>query len=682
MTDSPPPLKPASPVRKTAVRAAQAGVNLIWLVPILALMVTLGVAWNAYNTRGSLIEVEFADATGINPGETLLRFREITVGRVEAVRFTPDLSRVVLGIRVDKDVAPYIDDEAAFWIVRPQVSAQGVSRLDTVLTGAFIEGYWDADTSDPARHFVGLDRPPLIRVDSQGTWVVLTMDSGERLTEGAPILHRGVQVGRLENIRLADGADRVLADAFIEAPHDERLTTATAFWDTSGFSVSLGAQGVSLNVNSLASVLQGGVAFDTIVSGGRPVAAGHEFTIQADEATARSNLFSEEDGAQLRLGLLLDDSVRGLSQGADVQYRGLRVGQVSDFKLTIDEESEEPTLQQFVTISISPSRLGLEGDATADDALAFLQEATEGGLRARLASAGFFGTSLMIELVSLPDAAPEGIDLAGDPYPVMPSVPGEIDDFSATAQGVLSRIGNLPIEEALRSATDMMNSVTALVRSQEVQAIPGNVAGAVEEFQTVLADIGAMTGELRDTEAAQSLSRMIDEAGAAAEAVRLAAADVPGMVDEIDAVATAFNQVDFPAIGAQAEGILTDLRAMLGSADAEQLPRNLSAALDAAAGLMGDLRDGNAAGSLNSALQSARAAADEIAVSARELPALVARLQATAGRADAVLAAYGQRSAFNAEMINMMRELRRAGEAFGALARMIERNPRAFILGR
>lgn len=682
MTDSPPPLKPASPVRKTAVRAAQAGVNLIWLVPILALMVTLGVAWNAYNTRGSLIEVEFADATGINPGETLLRFREITVGRVEEVRFTPDLSRVVLGIRVDKDVAPYIDDEAAFWIVRPQVSAQGVSRLDTVLTGAFIEGYWDADTSDPARHFVGLDRPPLIRVDSQGTWVVLTMDSGERLTEGAPILHRGVQVGRLENIRLADGADRVLADAFIEAPHDERLTTATAFWDTSGFSVSLGAQGVSLNVNSLASVLQGGVAFDTMVSGGRPVTAGHEFAIQADEAAARSNLFPEEDGAQLRLGLLLDDSVRGLSQGADVQYRGLRVGQVSDFKLTIDEESAEPTLQQFVTISISPSRLGLEGDATADDALAFLQEATEGGLRARLASAGFFGTSLMIELVSLPDAAPEGIDLAGDPYPVMPSVPGEIDDFSATAQGVLSRIGNLPIEEALRSATDMMNSVTALVRSQEVQAIPGNVAGAVEEFQTVLADIGAMTGELRDTEAAQSLSRMIDEAAAAAEAVRLAAADVPGMVDEIDAVATAFNQVDFAAIGTQAEAILTDLRAMLGSADAEQLPRNLSAALDAAAGLMGDLRDGNAAGSLNSALQSARAAADEIAVSARELPALVARLQATAGRADAVLAAYGQRSAFNAEMINMMRELRRAGEAFGALARMIERNPRAFILGR
>ncbi|MGV3695076.1 MAG: intermembrane transport protein PqiB, partial [Paracoccus marcusii] len=318
MTDTPPPLTPASPVRKTAARAAQAGINVIWIVPIVALIVTLGIAWNAFRDRGSVIEIEFADATGITPGETTLRFREITVGGVEGVKFTDDLSRVVVSVRVDTDVAQFIDADASFWIVRPQVSAQGVTRLDTVLSGAFIEGYWDAEVSEPAARFTGLDRPPLIRNDQPGTWVTLSMETADGLSEGAPVLFRGVQVGRLENIRVDSGTDRVIVDAFVEAPHDARLTSATVFWDTSGFSVSLGTQGVALNVNSLSSLLQGGVAFETFVSGGAPIEPGQEFAVQADENTARTARFEDDDTRLLRVGILIDDSVEGLSTGADV----------------------------------------------------------------------------------------------------------------------------------------------------------------------------------------------------------------------------------------------------------------------------------------------------------------------------------------------------------------------------
>lgn len=785
MTDTPPPpLKPASPVRKTAVRAAQAGINVIWLVPIIALIVTLGIAWNAYSGRGSLIEVEFADATGITPGETTLRFREITVGQVESVHFTQDLSRVVVKLRIDKDVARYIDDGAQFWIVRPQVTAQGVSRLDTVLTGAFIEGYWDADVTEPRTHFIGLDRPPLIREDAKGTWVTLSMDSGDGLTEGAPILFRGIQVGRMENLRLAENDDTVRADAFIQSPHDERLTSSTVFWDTSGFSLSLGPQGLSFNVNSLASVLQGGIAFDTLVSGGTPVRQGAVFTVQPDEDSARSNLFAGDQQGQLRLSFLVDSSVRGLEKGAEVQFNGLNVGNVTDLAVRHEPAHDGLSAEvlQQVTIAISPTRLGLDADATPDDAMAFLADEVRDGLRARVASSGFFGTSLIVEMVNVPEAPAAAIDMAGQPYPIMPAVEGELTDFNQTAQGFLSRIGSLPIEEVLKSATDMMNSVTALASSQDTRAIPASLRATVEEAQTALGDIRAMVQEFRDSGAAgnassalasadqlagrlneaadrlpaildalqaastsvrdvdfaaigaqldatlqdlrdiigtpeaealpakistlvetlesaagqidrlagdvtasgagANLGKMIDEATAAFQSVQEAAVDVPEMVEKIDAAAAKVDEVDFAAIGAQAEAILADLRAMLGSEDAEQLPRNLSATLEAAAGLLNDLRDGNAAGSLNKALESASVAADEVARSVQQLPQLINRLQATALRADAVLAAYGDRSAFNSEAINMLRELRRATESFGSLARMIERNPRAFILGR
>ncbi|RJE80970.1 intermembrane transport protein PqiB [Paracoccus sp. JM45] len=684
MTDKPEPLKPASPVRKTAARAAQAGVNVIWIVPIVALIVTLGIAWNSFRDRGSLIEIEFADATGITPGDTTLRFREITVGQVESVAFNDDLSKVIVSVRVDGDVAQYIDSDASFWIVRPQVSAQGVTRLDTVLSGAFIEGYWDADVQQTATEFTGLQRPPLVRGDQAGTWVKLSMPSADGMSEGAPVLFRGVEVGRVENIRLSEEDDSVLADAFIEAPHNARLTTASVFWDTSGFSLSLGAQGISFNVNSLSSVLQGGVAFDTIVSGGNPIEAGHEYPILADESSARSTLFATDDNDRLRVGMLIDDSLQGLEKGADVQFKGLRIGQVTGLAVNVaTDDSDNAEVKQLVTMAISPRRMGLPDDATAEDALALLtNEVAESSLRARVASAGFLGTSLMVELVQIPGAEPATVDATAEPVPLIPSVEGDLDDFTASAQGLVNRIGNLPIEELLNSARDALDSVTALASNEDTRAIPTALRKAIEDGSVALSDISGITGDLREANSGETIARMLDEASSAFKAITDAAVDIPEMVDQIDVAAASVEEFGFAEVSVQVEGILADLRAMLGSDDAEALPRNLSNTLEAASGLLNDLRDGNAAGSLNNALDSASSAADEIARSVQQLPQLIQSLQTTAARADTLFASYGSRSAFNNELISALRELSRASASFGSVARLIERNPRAFILGR
>lgn len=676
------PLKPAEPQRKPAARAARAGLPLIWIVPFLALIVTLGVGWNALASRGTLISVAFKDATGITPGETALKFREITVGKVESVRFTEDLQQVVVNMRVDKDLAPYIDDKSQFWIVRPQVSAQGISRLDTVLTGAFVEGYWDDQAGEPVRRFQGLDKPPLISFGQKGRWITLSAERSRGMTEGAPVMFRGLPVGRMQNLRLSENDEGVLADVFVPAPYDGLLTTSTVFWDTSGFSVSLGAQGISLNVNSLASVLQGGAEFATLSSGGAPVEDGHVFQLQPDRAAAETNLFSDQSRA-LRLTMLIDESVKGLETGANVQFMGLTVGRVTSLAARVvkDDQGRERVEQQ-VTLAITPERLGLPADTPPEQALDFVAQQVRDGLRARIASAGFFGTSLEVELVRLPEAAPAELDREASPHPVIPSVPGDISDFSETAQGFLARVGNLPLEEALKSLTDMLNSVTALASSEDTRAIPAALRSTLENAQAAAGEIRTVTSELRESGAMGQVRKMVDEAAAAAEAVKLAAADVPGMVDQIDAAAAKIEAVDFAAIGNEAEGILRDLRALLGTEDAEQLPRNLSDTLKAASGLLNDLRDGNAAGSLNTALASASTAAQDVSAAARRLPQLSARLEALSARAEAVIAAYGDRSTFNTETINLMREMRRAANAFGSLARTIERNPQAFILGR
>lgn len=803
MTDIPPPdrrptapsapagpaepsaMRPASPVRRTAARAARAGVSVIWAVPIIALLVTMALAWNAYTGRGTLVSVAFSDATGITPGETALKFREITVGKVEAVRFTRDLQRVVVDIRVDKDIASFIDDDAEFWIVRPQVSAQGISRLDTVLTGAFIEGYWDdkPGAADLDVH-EGLDKAPLTRSNERGTWVTLASTSAKGMAEGAPIFFRGLQVGRMQNLRLAERDETVMADVFVAAPHDQRLTTATVFWDTSGFNVSLGPQGVQLNVSSVSSLLQGGAEFATLSSGGQPVQPGHVFTLQPDQQAAQNSLFAASPEDELRLTVLLPEAVRGLSEGADVQFQGLTVGRVTALSVRVapPADGQPGQVLQDITIALSPQRLGLPDTATPADALAFLSGRVEKGLRARVTGAGFLGTSLMVELVELPDQPPARIAVDAQPFPVVPSAPTDSSDIAATAQGFMTRIGNLKIEELLKSATDMMNSVTAIASSQDTRAIPaglrktideaqataaelraaveelrgagvvanisgaatqaselatklngaadkvpgivdsldkaaasvrdvdfaglateargavadiravvgteaaralpGNLSAAMDRVGTAAGDIGAIASDLKANQIGPKIGRFVDDASATAASIREAAVDIPGMVEKIDAAATSVDEFDWSGISASGKGLVDDLRAMLGTEDAEQLPRNLSDTLKAASGLLTDLRDGNAAGSLNAALASARRAMDEVAQAANTLPQLSTRFQQLASRAEAVIAAYGDRGAFNTESINTMRALRRAAENFGSLAATIERNPRAFILGR
>lgn len=685
MSDTPTPqMKPAAPARKTAARAARFGISLVWIVPILALLVTLGVAWTSYANRGELIEVQFTDATGINPGETALRFRDVTVGSVESVNFTEDLTSVILKIRVDKEVEKYIDSDASFWIVRPQVTAQGVTRLDTVLTGSFIEGNWDSDIKEPKKSFVGLDRPPLLRTGEEGTWITLVADDAGGLAEGTRILFRGVNVGRMENIRLSEDENTVIADALIEAPHDKRLTSRTVFWDTSGFSVSLGAQGLSLNVDSVMSLVQGGVAFETLVSGGRPIEDGHRFVVQTDEAAARNNIFAADPDSELRLTVLVSNSVRGLEKGAEVQFQGLTVGEVTGLRVRIEEGGDglSPVVLQEVTIAVSPSRLGLEPDAGKDEALAFLQQAVANGLRARVTGAGFLGTSQMIEMTDIPDAPDAEIAMDATPYPIIPAVEGETSDFARTAEGFMTRIGNLPLEETLTSVSEAINGVAALVNSPDTRAIPGSLRKTIDEAQVTIADLRQIASGLVEDGLAENANAALVSARDLAARLDEAAAGLPELIEGLRKTSESVQEVDFAAIGDQAEGIMADLRAMLGTEDAAELPRNLSDTLKSASGLLNDLRDGNAAGSLNNALDSASTAADEIAAAARDLPALMQRLQATAMRADALLASYGERSNFSNEVNNLLREARRAAASVGSLARMIERNPNAFITGR
>jgi paraquat-inducible protein B len=309
---------PSDPVVEPARMARLPRISLAWLVPLVALAVSLGVAWRTYSDRGPMIEILFDNASGIVPGDTTLRFRDFTIGLVEGVDFTADLSQVVAHVRLQRDIAPFVDSDSSFWLVRAQVGPRGITGLETVLTGVYIQASFDDVAGTPQERFTALTRPPLTPAGQAGSRVTLRSASGGSLAIGAPVLFKQIAVGKIEDVELTREGD-VLVTAFIDAPHNARMTTATRFWNASGFTLEFGAGGAALRVDSLASLVQGGIAFDQVAALGAPVAESHVFRLYDAEGVARnSNLTGADWENPVRFAAIFDGTVRGLRVGSDV----------------------------------------------------------------------------------------------------------------------------------------------------------------------------------------------------------------------------------------------------------------------------------------------------------------------------------------------------------------------------
>ncbi|WP_226779384.1 PqiB family protein [Oceaniglobus trochenteri] len=621
--------------------------SLVWLVPFGALAVSLWVVFNAYNDRGPLIEIAFESASGVKIDETELRYREVTVGVVEEVRFSDELADVVIAVRVHKDIAPYIDDSAQFWVVRPEVSARGVSGLDTVLSGVYIEGSWDSEITGAEHRFKGLERPPLVRSGQKGIPITLRSNSIEGLSEGTPILYRGIEVGQVANLRLSDDGVSVMADGFIRSPEDRLITTSTRFWDTSGFTFSFGAQGAQLDVSSLASLVSGGVAFDTIVSGGEAVEPGQTFQLFGDEETARNSVFTDGDeGPTLDMAVIFEGSVSGLAAGAAVEFQGIKIGTVTAITGLVDEDRfGDRSVRLLATLSLKLVKMGLSANATPEQALDFLDDAVSRGMRAQLQNASILTGGLKVSLL-IPNAIgpqlPGSIDRDGEPYPIIPSIPANLSDFSDTAEGVFNRINELPIEELLGSAINVMDSVNrllndegttgtpaevmgliadirTLVGSDQVQGLPVQAADVMATLQGSVASLETLLQEVRDAGAVNSLVAALESAQKAADAVTFAVADVDELIAELQVVArsadtlmTTANALPLEALLSQATTILASADTLLEDPATKALPETLRATVDEARGVIADLRSSGIVDQVGSTLTSAESAVNRV----------------------------------------------------------------------
>jgi paraquat-inducible protein B len=493
------------------------GLPLVWLIPAVAAVAAAWLAWSTYSNEGPIITITFETASGIEPGKTYIKYRDVPLGIVEDVELSEDLTHVVVTAQMEKSAAPHLKSGTEFWIENARVTASGISGLGTLVSGAYI-GVKPGE-GDATRKFTGSEEPPVLQVTVPGTRYVLHSDRRGSISANSPIYYRGIQVGEVLGSSLADDAKGVTVFAFVRAPYDQMVKTHTRFWNAGGVDVSFGAQGLKVRTESIVSLLIGGITFETPGSAKRDKAApeNHQFTLY----TSYDDIAEAGYTQKVRYLLNFTGSVAGLEPGAPVTFRGMKIGVVESLELEID--TRDYSVRVPVVIEIQPERariVGEDASETRDRMEVFIEK----GLRAQLRSGSLLTGSLLVALDFFPEDPAKKMEQV-DGNLVIPTVPSTIEQLTEKASAFFNDLASAPVSELVVELRKTVMSVDALLNSpslkggiDEFKPLLASIRGAADSAKVTLEGAGTMVGD--DSALRADLLRMLDELTEMARSVR------------------------------------------------------------------------------------------------------------------------------------------------------------------
>ena len=529
MTEEPPTA--ANP----ELRAAQRW-NVVWAVPILALLIGGWLLYRNISSKGPEVRLRFETADGIVAGKTELRCRSVTVGKVTRVELTEDLGSVFVHCTLDRAYGDLLRKGSRFWVVRPRVSAADISGLGTLLTGVYIEMEPGTGPKGPTK-WKGRETPPATSRSVPGLRLTLVSEEAGSLSVGAPVYYRGYEVGRVESRKLDIDGRRITYETFIRDEYRSLVKENTKFWNTSGIDVSAGVDGFKVRTPSFQAMVSGGVSFaiQEGVEPGELAQDGASFELHEDIDAAAASTFEPT----LQLLVLFDQSVRGLSSTAPVEYRGIVIGRVKN--ISFDYVPDPDNQKVPVLVEVDPRLLRAIGMVTSqEEEILLLGDAVRKGLRATLKTGSLLTGAMYVDFDYYPADEPAELGYKGD-FPVVPTMPSGFAQLEVKLSSVLDKIDRLPLDGAVseitaaakETATTVAEARKALEEIEKVAAaakvtledevfkkLPADLRRTLAELEKSLASVGP------DGNVQGDLLRTLDE-------LRGALRSIDGLADSI-----------------------------------------------------------------------------------------------------------------------------------------------------
>ena len=484
---------------------------LIWVVPIVAVIIGAWLALKGVLNQGPTIAIVFQTANGLEAGKTKVKYKDVDIGTVKSIALSEDRESVVVTAELKLQAKGLIVEDTKFWVVRPRFSGGQAFGLGTILSGAYVA--LDPGKSKEQRHdFEGLETPPVITSEARGRQFILHADDLGSIDVGSPVYYRHARVGQIATAELNKDGKGVSLLVFVDAPYDKYVTREARFWNASGVDVSYGSVGFRLETQSLASILIGGVAFQVPpeMEAGPLAQAGAVFELFPDRETAFKQTVTVKD----TYVLYFRQSVRGLNVGAQVDFRGVPVGEVSRVMLDYDRERNE--LQPAVEISLYPEQIAarlrnrtrmVEPGMRAKTVQRFIER----GMRAQLGTGNLVTGQLYVTLDFFPSAPKATLNLSKAPLEI-PTISGGFAELQTSIENIARSLEKIPFAEVVADFKKMVNTLDTTLQkvdtlvgrldteiAPELRATLEEARATLQRAQGMLSEDAPMQGDLRGT---------------------------------------------------------------------------------------------------------------------------------------------------------------------------------------
>lgn len=527
MTENTPPESPDMPQQPALASIPQPRTSkkrwipsLIWIIPLIALLIGLSLVVKSVLETGPTIQVSFRTADGLIAGKTTVRYKQVNIGLVRHIELSEDRSHVIAHIELIRSASNFASRDSRFWVVRPRVGANGVTGIDTLLSGAYIEA--DGGRSELEQEsFQGLDIPPVVASDVPGkTYFLKTSDLGS-LDAGSPIYYRRINVGQVSAYKLADDGQSVQLQIFIQSPYDKFVTTDARFWQASGVDVSLSASGFKVDTQSLASIVAGGIAFGYPENSQAEVASSKQTFKLWD---SQEDALKEPDGQPHWVVMYFDQSLRGLAVDAPIDFMGIEIGNVKSINVEFGQNYQR--LRMRVEAVIYPSRLAHGKELDPDGTI--LKSFIDRGWRAQMRTGNLLTGQNYIAFDVFPKAKPASLRALPNGRVEIPTTPTELSGLQAQVSQIADKLTKFPLVEIGQDVRKTLANMNAAIESSDklVKQLDGKIAPSMQatlddarrtlkSSETILASDAPMQQDIRRalqqmTRAAASIQLMAD----------------------------------------------------------------------------------------------------------------------------------------------------------------------------
>ncbi|MGW8187269.1 MAG: PqiB family protein [Desulfobacterales bacterium] len=476
---------PTDTIPEVEVQSRIRQFSFVWIIPLVAALIGVWLVYKALSEKGPTITITFQTAEGLEAGKTKIKYKDVDLGQIEEINLSPDLGHVVVTAELARQAEDLLSENTRFWVVRARINVSGVTGLQTLFSGVYI-GLDPGKPGKKARHFTGLEQPPIVTTDLPGRYFLLLAERRGSLDIGSPIYYRQIKVGQVVGYQLAEDGQAVSIKIFINTPYHKYVKKNTRFWNASGVDVSIDAKGIQVNTESLVTLLVGGIAFDVpnYLEPGGPAVEGQVFSLYDSHSASQEKSYPVKS----YFVLYFEGSVGGLSPGAPVEFRGITVGKVVDLKLEFEPEKRDFRIP--VLIEIEPERFisAAEMPKMETARRKILDYLVEKGLRGQLKIGNLITGQQVVSLNIFPHAPRRKI-VWKSPYPELPTVPAPIEEIGTRVSQILTKIDSLPFEQIGKDLSETLRSTKRLVGTPEFQEAAQNLDSVLKEMRLFVSEL-------------------------------------------------------------------------------------------------------------------------------------------------------------------------------------------------